>query len=58
MEEQPTLVDKRNQLQKELDESTESLTRLSAKCKILAAQIRKLDKAIEKNRELIENLDQ
>ena len=52
------LKQERNKLQALLDQTTEEMNRASSKCKALAIKIRKLDKAIEKNQELLNEINQ
>lgn len=51
------LIQERAKLNAELEKGTADLTALSAKCTLLKAKIRKLDKAIESNKELIRELN-
>ncbi len=51
------LTDERDRLQKELDETTEQLTKLSAKCTLLKAKIRKVDKGLAANKKLLDELN-
>ncbi len=51
------LTQEKARLEKELATSTEQLTALSSKCHILKAKIRRLDKGIESNKKLLDELN-